>query len=292
MKAIVFGCNGQDGFYLTKLLNKKSIEVIAVNRPATHYDTDITNFESVASLVRLEKPDFIFHFAADSTTRHDAIFDNERVISLGTINILEAVKNYSPNTKVFISGSGLQFENQGRPISESDPFQARDPYSMSRIHSTYAARYYRKFGLKIYIGYFFTHDSPRRTEIRVAKKITNFVSQIDNCGERKLLLGNIDVIKEWTFAADTVEAVYLLVNQDQIYEAVIGSGVGHSIKEFLEIAFSNVGKDWNDYVSVQTDFTPEYSMLVSNPSLIFSLGWRPKTSMQELATMMINEVSE
>jgi GDPmannose 4,6-dehydratase len=292
MKAIVFGCNGQDGYYLTKLLNKKNIEVIAVNRPESQHDTDITDYKSVSSLVRAAKPDFIFHFAADSTTKHDAIFDNDKVISLGTINILEAVKNFSPTSRVFISGSGLQFENQGRPISESDAFQARDPYSMSRIHSVYAARYYRKFGLKIYIGYFFTHDSPRRTEIRVAKKITNFVSQIDKWGENKLLLGNIDVIKEWTFAADTVEAVYMFVNQDQIFEAVIGSGIGYSIKEFVEVAFSEVGKDWNDYVSVQTNFTPEYNILVSNPSLIFSLGWHPRTSMQELACMMIHEVSE
>jgi GDPmannose 4,6-dehydratase len=100
------------------------------------------------------------------------------------------------------------------------------------------------------------------------------------------------VIKEWTFAADTVEAVYMFVNQDQIFEAVIGSGIGYSIKEFVEVAFSEVGKDWNDYVSVQTNFTPEYNILVSNPSLIFSLGWHPRTSMQELACMMIHEVSE
>src|SRR6202008_1963773 len=108
----------------------------------------------VSKLIEEQKPDFIFHLAANSTTRHDALFENHATISTGSFNILEAVKNYSPQTKVFISGSGLQFVNADKPIKETDAFEARDPYSVSRIHSVYAARYYRRLGVKAYVGYF------------------------------------------------------------------------------------------------------------------------------------------
>ena len=292
MKAIIFGSNGQDGFYLHRLLRKNNIDVFDVNRPLGPADTDITDFKSVTLLIERLKPEFIFHFAANSTTRHEALFDNERIISLGTLNILEATKIFSPHSKVFISGSGLQFENRGIPISESSPFEARDAYSVSRIHSTYTARYYRSLGLKVYVGYFFNHDSPLRTARHLTQKISQYIRQINQTHQPKLLIGDIEVIKEWTYAGDVVEAVYALVNQDHIYEAVIGSGKGYSITEFLDIAFSIVGKDWHDFVSIDAGFTPDYKILVSDPSLIFSLGWKPKTTIHELAEMMIDPKSE
>jgi GDPmannose 4,6-dehydratase len=135
--AIIFGVNGQDGFYLSMLLQKMEFTVIGISRTASN--TDLTNFDSVVELVKKTTPDYIFHLAANSTTRHDALFENHATISTGTFNILEAVKIYSPQTKVFISGSGLQFVNTEKPIKESDIFEARDPYSVSRIHSVYAA---------------------------------------------------------------------------------------------------------------------------------------------------------
>ncbi len=287
MKAIIFGSKGQDGFYLTKLLEEYHTEVISVNRPISPEDVDISNYNSVAQLIQSSSPDFIFHFAANSTTKHEAIFENEKIISLGTINILEAVKVHSPSTKVFISGSGLQFENHGYPINEKELFAAKDPYSVCRIHSVYAARYFQSLGLKVYIGYFFNHDSPRRTERHLAKKITEFVRNIDQNGKTKLIIGDINVVKEWTFAKDIASAVYTLVNQDEIHEAVIGSGKGYSVKDFLEICFNLVGKDWKDFVLIQEGFVADYQTLVSDPSIIFSLGWSPAVSITELAELMI-----
>lgn len=284
--AIIFGINGQDGFYLSMLLQKMEYKVIGISR--TDSNTDLTNFESVGELVKKNTPNLIFHLAANSTTRHDALFENHTTISTGTFNILEAVKIYSPKTKVFISGSGLQFVNTEKPIKESNNFEARDPYSVSRIQSVYAARYYRKLGLQVYVGYFFNHDSPRRTERHMAKKITEAVKRIANGSNEKLEIGDISVIKEWTYAGDIVEGILTLVLQDNIYEANISSGIGHSIEEWLNVCFLSIDKKWQDHIILKNNFSPEYKMLVSDPSIITSLGWSPKVSFDELAKMMIN----
>ncbi|WP_315824121.1 GDP-mannose 4,6-dehydratase [Paraflavitalea speifideaquila] len=155
MTAIIFGANGQDGYYLSELLLKNNLQVIPVSRQGNVVKTDVADFESVKSLIQQHKPDYVFHLAANSTTRHEALFENHTTIATGTLNILEAVKTIWPQAKVFISGSGLQFKNEGRPIKETDAFEARDAYSVSRIQSVYAARYYRTLGLKVYVGYFF-----------------------------------------------------------------------------------------------------------------------------------------
>ena len=269
------------------LLQKLEYTVIGISRNGSN--TDLTNFESVGELVKNNTPDYIFHLAANSTTRHDALFENHATISTGTFNILEAVKIYSPKTKVFISGSGLQFVNTEKPIKESDNFEARDPYSVSRIQSVYAARYYRKLGLQVYVGYFFNHDSPRRTERHMAKKISEAVKRISNGSDEKLEIGDIGVIKEWTFAGDIVEGILTLVLQDNIYEANISSGLGYSIEQWLNVCFECVGKKWQDHVILKNDFSPEYKILVSDPSIITSLGWSPKVSLNEMAKMMMNQ---
>jgi GDPmannose 4,6-dehydratase len=284
--AIIFGVNGQDGFYLSMLLQKMEYTVIGISRNGSN--TDLTNFESVGELVKNNTPDYIFHLAANSTTRHDALFENHATISTGTFNILEAVKIYSPKTKVFISGSGLQFVNTEKPIKESDIFEARDPYSVSRIQSVYAARYYRKLGLQVYVGYFFNHDSPRRTERHMAKKISEAVKRIAKGSDEKLEIGDISVIKEWTFAGDVVEGIWTLVLQDKIFEANISSGLGYSIEQWLNVCFDCIGKKWQDHVVLKNDFSPEYKMLVSDPTIINSLGWSPKVPFDEMAKMMIN----
>jgi GDPmannose 4,6-dehydratase len=289
MTAIIFGANGQDGFYLKKLLEKQGCNVIGVSRTGGYLSIDITNYKEVTQLIEQYKPEYIFHLAANSTTRHDTLFENHTTISTGTITLLEAVKNISPQTKVFISGSGLQFVNNNVPIKETDAFEATSPYAVARIQSVYAARYFRKkFGLKIYVGYFFNHDSPRRTEQHVNQKIVRAVQRIMQEGsEEKLILGNIEVKKEFTYAGDIVEAVWKLVNQELVFEAVIGSGKAYRIGDWLAACFAIIKKNWKDYVVLKSDFIPEYEQLVSDPTLIFSLGWQPKVSLEELAKMMI-----
>ena len=289
MTVIIFGANGQDGYFLTMLLKQQGYTVKGVSRSGENKGTDITKYQEVVELIKNTQPVYIFHLAANSTTRHDALFENNDTIGTGTLNILEAVKNFSPATKVFISGSGLQFKNNNAPIKETDEFEARDAYSVSRIHSVYSARYYRKLGLKIYIGYFFNHDSPQRTERHMAKKIAAFAKRIQNGSEEKLEIGDISVIKEWTYAGDVVKGIWTLVQQDDILEANIGSGMGYSIEDWLTACFNHIGKNWKEYITLKNDFISEYKQLVSDSSLIFSLGWKPELSFDQLAQMMVDK---
>ena len=289
MKAIIFGANGQDGFYLSKLLQEKSVEVIGVSRNGDYLKLNIYNFNDVQLLIKNSQPDFIFHLAANSTTSHQALFENHNTIATGTLNILEAVKEFSPHTKVFISGSGLQFLNTGAPIKETDCFAAKDAYSISRIQSVYAARYFRSLGLKIYVGYFFNHDSPLRSERHVTKMISETAKRIAAGSNEKLEIGDISVIKEWSFAGDIVEGIWILVNQNDVFEANIGSGIGYSIKEWIEECFSILNLNVEENITKRKGFSSSYKILVSDNSIIESIGYKEKVGFKELAKKMLFE---
>lgn len=289
MTAIVFGANGQDGFYLTRFLRSKNITVIPVSRGGDGVLADVTDFAKVQELIAGHQPAYIFHLAANSTTRHSALFENHATISTGALNILEAVKTTSPQSKVFISGSGLQFRNNDTPISEHAPFEARDAYSVSRIQSVYAARYYRTLGVKAYVGYFFNHDSPRRSPRHISKMIAESVKKIAK-GEHTIIeIGDMSVKKEWAFAGDIVEAVWTLVSQDNVTEAVLGSGEAYSIQDYLEVCFEQIDRNWQEFVQVKPGFQAEYKQLVADPATIFSLGWKPATNFHQLVHMMLTE---
>ena len=288
MKAIIFGASGQDGIFLADLLRKRGIEVTKVSRSGADIQGDISDYHFVSQLIKKSEPNYIFHFAANSSTSHEAMFDNYAAISGGSLNILESSRLYCPEARIFLSGSAMQFLNNGAPISEATPFESSSPYSIERIHSVYAARYFRSsFGMNVFVGYFFNHDSPLRGERHVNKKIVNTVKRIAQGSSEKLELWDIGVKKEFNYAGDIVEAVWLLVNQNVVHEAVIGSGKAHSIKDWLEICFMKINKNWQDYVVINPIRPPEYQILVSDPRLIYSLGWRPKVSISELAEMMM-----
>jgi len=140
MKAIIFGINGQDGYYLTQLLTLNRVDVIGVSRSNAEFSGDVADYSFVESIIKHHRPHYIFHFAANSTTRHFALFDNHKAISTGTLNILECVRLYCPTAKVFLSGSAMQFKNEGVPIDEQTPFEASSPYSIARIlfYSSYS----------------------------------------------------------------------------------------------------------------------------------------------------------
>ena len=283
MKAIIFGAGGQDGHYLRQLLAREKVESVCISRSGKNVIGDVSDRAFVSGLIDRHQPDYIFHLAANSTTRHDALFDNHAAISTGTINILEGVYRHSPSTKVFLSGSAMQFENNGLPIDENTPFAALSPYAVCRVQSVFAGRYYRSLSLKVYVGYFFNHDSPLRRPNHVNQKIALAVRNLE-----PVEIGDISVRKEFNFAGDAMEAVWMLVNQTDVFEAVIGSGIAHSIEEWVDICFSLVGKNWRDYVTIKTGFAPEYQVLVSNPKLIKSLGWTAKVDIEGLAKLMVD----
>jgi GDPmannose 4,6-dehydratase len=288
MKAVIFGANGQDGILLSKLLKEKNIDVIDVSRSTGRFKGDVADYDFVEALIKNLSPDYIFHFAANSSTHHEALFDNHQAISTGTLNILESARQHCSHAKVFLSGSAMQFRNDESPIDECAPFEASSPYSIARIQSVYAGRYYRaNFGMAVYCGYLFNHDSPLRSERHVNQKIVCAVNRIANGSNEKLELGNIDVEKEFNYAGDIVEAIWILVNQNAIFETVIGCGETHSIREWLEYCFKKINKNWNDFVLINPNYKAEYKILVSNPTLLRSLGWHPKVNFNALADMML-----
>ncbi len=290
MKAMIFGSNGQDGYYLNRLFDREHIECICISRKGNGIHGDVGDTKFVDTQIREHQPTHIFHLAARSSTHHSALFENHHTICTGTLNILEAVKVYCPSAKIFISGSAMQFKNEGVPIDELTPFEASSPYSVARIQSVYAARYYRsKFGLQVYVGYFFNHDSPLRTEQHVNQKIVQAVKRIQAGSPEKLELGNIDVKKEFSYAGDIAEAVWILVNQTAVFEAVIGSGKAYSIREWAEYCFRKINREWQDSVVKKAGFAAEYDLLVSKPALMKSLGWEPKVDFYQLADMMMTE---
>jgi GDPmannose 4,6-dehydratase len=287
MKAVIYGAAGQDGFYLSELCRSKGIEVIACSRSVSGAIGDVTNLSSVEDMISQSKPEYVFHLAANSSTRHEVLFENHATIATGTLNILEACYKYCNNARVFLAGSGLQFRNRGQPISEGDEFAATSAYSAARISSVYAARYFRSLGVKVYVGYLFHHDSPLRKAAHMAKKIASAAARISRGSSEVLAIGNLDVEKEWVFAGDVVKAIWCLVNQDRIFEATIGSGQAFSIKSWATECFSHVSLSALEHIQVRSDFVAEFDRLVCDPRTINGLGWTPKVSMPALASMMV-----
>lgn len=286
--AVVFGINGQDGYYLKESCQKKQIKVLGTSRSLGDWNTgNVSDFNFVENLIKKEQPEYIFHLAANSSTKHDALFENNETISTGTLNILESVKRHSPESRVFITGSGVQFKNRGMPIKETDEFEGNSPYSVARIQSVYAARYFRSLGVKVYVGYLFHHESPLRKPNHISQMIAMAVNRIADGSNEKIVLGDISVKKEWAFAGDITEGILALVNQDKIFEACIGTGKAYSIQDWLEICFNRINKDWKEYVNLRESFLPEYKLLVSDPSIINSIGWVPRTTFENLCSIML-----
>jgi GDPmannose 4,6-dehydratase len=286
--AVIFGVGGQDGFYLTKLLESKNVKVIGVSRKTGDYKGDVAEYDFVKSIINNFKPDYIFHLAANSSTNHDALFENHNTISTGTLNILEVTKVYSRDSIVFLSGSAMQFRNDGTPIDESSNFDSLSCYAVSRIHSVYLGRYYRKtFGMRVYVGFLFNHDSPLRNSKHINKKIVDSVIRIYKGANEKLEIGNLKVKKEFNFAGDIVTAIWILINQSTIFEAVIGSGNAYSIEDWVKYCFAKFDLNWEQHVVINAQFKNEYEVLVSRPNLIKSLGWIPQLKFTELADIMI-----
>lgn len=289
MKAVIFGINSQDGFYLSQILEKSCIEVIGVSRSKGPWTAgSVADPVFTEALIRTHQPTFVFHLAASSTTKHSAVLENNDTISNGTLYILEAVKQHSPHTKVFITGSGLQFVNNGLPIKETDAFDAQSAYSMSRIQSIFAARYYRSLGIKTYVGYLFHHESPRRKQNHISKYISDSVKRIMSGTPAVIELGDISVKKEWAFAGDIAAGIFTLVSQDRIFETTIGTGLAYSIEDFLKACFDTAGLQWKDHVLLRDNsFKAEYPLLVSDPGTITSIGWTAGTDFHSLVNIMM-----
>jgi GDPmannose 4,6-dehydratase len=281
--AIIFGASGQDGFYLTDLLKRQGYTIIGIDRTS---DIKLDSYPDVEGLIKEIKPAYIFHLAARSATRHEDWFLNHETVVNGTHFILESVWKYSGHTRVFISGSGLQFVNLGNPINESTPFFPGSAYAVSRIQSVFTARYYRILGVRVYVGYFFNHDSPRRSESHINMRIIRTAQKIKNGSLEKLVVGDPSVEKEFGFAGDIVAGIWALVNQDNVFEAAIGTGSAKSILEWINKVFNIYGLPVESNLQIDPSYVAPYKRLVSDPATMFALGWLPSTTFDELAEMM------
>lgn len=287
MKALIFGANGQDGYYLIQACRERGIEPVGIDQTGAMLHGDVADAAFVSARIHEHSPAYIVHLAALSTTRHDALFANHSAISTGTLNILEAVYQQKLPARVLLCGSGVQFQNDGSPISEQTPFAATSPYAVARIHSAYAARYYRSLGVRAYVAYLFHHESPRRPAGHVSQRVVAAARRIRDGSTEVLEIGDLTVAKEWTFAGDVVQAMLTLLGQENVFEAVIGSGETHTIQEWVETCFALAGLDWRRHVHEKEGFVPEYPMLCSHPAVIRSLGWQPRVGFRDLAMMMM-----
>ena len=286
---VIFGGGGQDGFYLNELLLSLDYQVIVFTHSNRNIGLplDVSDFNSVKAELIKYKPEIIFHLAAKSSTQHKYLFKNHRAIVEGALNILEVVDRLMPKSKVFIASSALIFQNKGTPIKECNELFADTAYSLARIEALHVARYFRKRGLKVYVGFLFNHESPLRPTSSVVRKVARGVLDI-HYGQRKMLnVGNFNVIKEWMWAGDAVAAMMVLISQDDIFEACIGDGIGRSIHDYAIACSKVVGLSLKERIVKNPTYEPEYSILVSGSRKIKSLGWSPKSNMMDLAKKMI-----
>lgn len=285
--AIIFGASGQDGYLLNNILINKKVTTHLISRNNSSIKGDVSDFQFVSQLIKSTKPDYIFHFAATSSVSHEFLFENHSSISMGTINILESVKMHSRESKVFIAGSAEQYENKGNAINESSPFKANSSYSAERIYSTHISRYFReKYNIQVYNGFFFHHDSPFRSNDHLNQRILNFVKDLSLESNSKFRIGDYTIQKEFNYSGDFMRAVWLLINQNSIYEVVIGSGKPYPISDWLEMAFTKRNLDWKHWVELDPEYNKPYDKLFSDPSLMKSLGWEPKLDKTDLLNLM------
>lgn len=315
MKAFITGITGQDGSYLAELLIDKGYEVHGVIRRSSSFNTgridhlykdqhvndvklflhygDISDSSNLTNLVYDIQPDEIYHLGAQSHVK--VSFDMPEytgdITGIGTVRLLEAIRKSGVKAKYYQASSSEMFGAAPPPQSELTPFQPQSPYACAKLYSYWLAKNYREgYGMFTCNGILFNHESPRRGETFVTRKITKGIAKIFNGQAEKIYLGNLDAKRDWGYAKDYVEAMWLMLQQDKPDDYVIATGETHSIKEFLEVAFSYVNADWRNYVEIDKKyFRPnEVDVLLGDYSKAKKvLGWEPKLRFKELVELMV-----
>ena len=240
-------------------------------------------------------PDEVYHLASDVEPK--LVFEEEgktfNVNFLGTINLLHAIKQHKPESRLYCAGSSLMFGSVNTlPQSEETPMNPNTPYGIAKVAAHHFSKMYREaYGIFVCTGILFNHESPRRDECFLPRKITKAAARIKAGRQDKLLLGDIEVKRDWSFAGDVVESMWLMLQHDTPRDYVIGSGELHSIKELLQLAFGHVGMDWQQYVVSDPSLLRkvEYVNLCADPAKARNeLGWEPKIQFRELIELMVN----
>lgn len=315
-KALITGITGQDGSYLTELLLDKGYEVYGIVRRASTFNRgrldaiydphksnrklfleygDLSDGSGLARLIAKIQPDEVYNLAAQSHVR--VSFDipeyTTDVTATGTIRLLEAIREVGIKPRFYqASSSEMYGKVQEVPQTERTPFYPRSPYACSKVYSYWITVNYREsYGMHASNGILFNHESPRRGETFVTRKITRAVAHIKAGLQQKLALGNLDSKRDWGYAKEYVEAMWLILQQPEPDDYVIATNETHSIREFLELAFGHVGLDWQKYVEIDPRYyrPAEVDLLIGDPSKAKQkLGWEPKTKFAELVKLMVD----
>ena len=320
-KALITGITGQDGSYLAELLLEKGYEVHGIIRRASTFNTervdhlyqdphingvrlflhygDIADSTNLIKLLYRIQPDEIYHLAAQSHVR--VSFDIPEytgdVTGLGTIRILEAIRETGLKTKFYqASSSEMYGKAQEVPQRETTPFYPRSPYGAAKVYAYWLTVNYREsYGIFACNGILFNHESPRRGETFVTRKVTRAAARIKAGLEKKLYLGNLDAKRDWGYAKEYVEAMWLMLQQDEPDDYVIATGETHSVRELLEEAFSYVALDWRKYLEIDTRYyrPAEVDLLIGDPGKAKrKLGWEAKTKFRNLIRLMVDADAE
>ncbi len=315
-KALITGITGQDGSYLAELLLAKGYEVHGIIRRASSFNTsridhlyqdphingvrlflhfgDLADATNLIKLLYKLQPDEIYHLAAQSHVR--VSFDIPEytgdVTGLGTIRILDAIRDTGIATRFYQASSSEMFGKVVEtPQRETTPFYPRSPYAAAKVYAYWVTVNYREsYDVFACNGILFNHESPRRGETFVTRKITKAIAEIKAGRQDKLYLGNLDAKRDWGYAKEYVEAMWLMLQQDKPEDFVIATGETHSVREFLEETFAAANLDWNDYVEIdQRYYRPaEVDLLIGDATKAKDeLGWEPKVRFKDLAKLMV-----
>ncbi|HWB36754.1 MAG TPA: GDP-mannose 4,6-dehydratase [Rugosimonospora sp.] len=314
--ALITGITGQDGSYLAELLLDKGYVVHGIKRRSSSFNTervelidvhprhpdarmflhygDLTDVASLVGVIRDVRPDEVYNLAAQSHVRlsFDIPGYTADVTGLGAVRVLEAIRMAGVNPRVYQASSSEMFGSTPPPQSETTPFHPRSPYACAKVYAYWAAVNYREsWGMHCTNGILFNHESPRRGENFVTRKITRAVARIEAGIQDRLYLGNLDAVRDWGYAPEYVEAMWLALQQDSPDDFVVATGEGHTVREFLDLAFRHVGLDWPDHVRVDPAYLrpAEVDALVGDSGKARRvLGWEPKTLFPDLVRIMVD----
>jgi len=313
--AFITGITGQDGSYLAELLLSKGYEVHGLIRRASTFNTsridhlfadpheagvrlflhygDLTDGSRLVTLLQAVRPDEVYNLAAQSHVR--VSFDEPEftgdATGLGTTRLLEAVRLAGLHCRFYQASSSEMFGATPPPQSETTPFYPRSPYGAAKLYSYWMTKNYREsYGMFAVNGILFNHESPRRGETFVTRKITRAVARIAAGTQSELFMGNLDSIRDWGYAPEYVEAMWRMLQHDEPNDYVVATGTSYTVRDFLEFSFSHVGLNWEDYVKFDERYLrpTEVDALVGDSSFAQStLGWTPRVMTPQLAAIMV-----
>lgn len=316
MKALITGITGQDGSYLAELLLSKGYEVHGLIRRASTFNTgridhiyvdphkpeaqlflhygDLSDSEQISRIIYNVKPDEVYHLGAQSHVR--VSFDipeyTSNVTALGTTRILEAIRNSGNKIRFYQASSSEMFGAAKPPQNEDTPFKPRSPYACAKVYAYWMVKNYRE-GYKMFTanGILFNHESPRRGETFVTRKITRAIAAILAKKQDYLYLGNLEAKRDWGYAPEYIEAMWKILQQDSPDDFVLGTGEAYSVKEFVQAAFTYVGLDWQRYVRIDPRYfrpTEVEELIADATKAKRELNWQPKVTFSDLVKIMVD----